>query len=310
MPSKHLIAMLILVIAGGAVEAREAGHYVPGIANIRDFAVPGTPGFYYVQYNAFYTADTYRDQNGNSADAPDIEPEIDVISISPLFMWATEKEILGGRYGFYVAPSISKASISAAVSLTNPEIEYDDDTTGLGDTFVQPLWLGWSGETHDLSLGLGLYAPTGKYDADADDNIGLGFWTTQIQAAGYYYLDNSQAIALMTALTYETHGEKEGTDITPGDHATLELGYSQYLSDQLEFGFHVFRQWQTGSDDGSDAIAGSVKPEVTGYGLQIAYWTTPQLNLSFKYIVESDAEARLEGEWAILNLTYVPTPLF
>jgi hypothetical protein len=82
------------------------------------------------------------------------------------------------------------------------------------------------------------------------------------------------------------------------------------LSDRFEVGVHVFRKWQTERDDGSDAIAASVKPVVNGYGLQIAYWTTPQLNLSFKYIAESDAEARLEGDWVILNLTYVPTPLY
>jgi len=308
--SKYLLATLILVLVSSAIEAREAGHYVPGIANIRDFAVPTAAGFYYAQYNAFYSPDTYRDRNGNSFDPPNIDTEIDVIAISPLFMWTTDKEIWGGRYGFYVLPSISQASVGSSISAANRDLDYDDDNTGLADTFVQPLWLGWSGESHELSLGLGFYVPTGEYEADADDNIGLGFWTAQVQASGYYFFEESQATALMGALTYEVHDEKEDTDITPGDHATLEFGFSQYLSNRLEIGVHLFRQWQTESDSGSDAIAGSVKPEVDGYGLQVAYWTTPQLNLSFKYMVESDAEARLEGEWAILNLTYVPTPLF
>jgi hypothetical protein len=307
---KHLVAIFILLVADGAVEAREAGHYVPGIANIRDFAVPVTPGFYYTQYNAFYTTDTYRDRNGNSVDAPNIESEIDVTAISPLFMWTTDKEIWGGRYAFYAMPSISQASVSAGISAANRDIDFDDSNTGLGDTFVQPFWLGWSETSYELSLGLGLYIPTGEYDVDDDDNIGLGFWTAQVQAAGYYFFDKAQATALMAALTYEVHDEKEDIDITPGDHATVELGFSQYLSDRFEVGVHAFRQWQTESDDGSDAIAASVKPVVNGYGLQIAYWTTPQLNLSFKYIAESDAEARLEGDWVILNLTYVPTPLY
>jgi hypothetical protein len=91
----------------------------------------------------------------------------------------------------------------------------DDDNTGLGDTFVQPFWLGWSGSSYDLSFGLGLYVPTGEYDADADDNISLGFWTAQVQTAGYYFLDEAQAGALMAAVTYEIHGEKEDTDTTP-----------------------------------------------------------------------------------------------
>ena len=282
---------------------------MPGIANVRDFAVPPVPGFYYAQYNAFYSTDTYRDRNGDSVDLPNVETDVDVIAISPLFMWVTEKEVLGGRYAFYIMPSISKASVNASISAASNNSDFDDDSAGLGDTFVQPLWLGWSGETYDLSLGFGLYVPTGKYDADDDDNIGLGFWTSQVQASGYYYFDKSQASALMATLTYEIHDEKEDTDITPGDHTTFEFGFSRYLSDRLEVGIHAFKQLQTEDDSGS-APGNSVNPEVTGYGLQLAYWTTPQLNLSFKYVTETDAEARLEGDWATLNLTYVPTPLF
>jgi hypothetical protein len=240
MQTRALVSILFFALASDVAGAREPGHYVPGIANIRDFAVPPVPGFYYEQYNAFYSPDTYRDRDGNSVDLPNVETDIDVVSVSPLFMWVTEKEVWGARYGFYVMPSISKASVNASISAVNNDIDFKDDTTGPGDTFVQPLWLGWSGDNYDLSLGLGLYVPTGKYDADADDNIGLGFWTGQVQAGGYYYLDKSQASAFMATLTYETHDEKEGTDVTPGDHATVEFGFSQYLSDRFEVGVHAF----------------------------------------------------------------------
>jgi hypothetical protein len=305
-------AILLLVLAN-AVDAREPGHYVPGIANIRDFAVPPDPGFYYVQYNAFYSTDTYRDRNGDSVDSIgvgartiDLETDIDIYVINPQFMWVTDREIWGGRYSFYVAPSIGKASIGAGASAINRDIEFDDDNNGLGDTLLQPLLLGWSGAQHDLSLGFGLYLPTGEYDAGDSDNIGLGFWTAQLQFGGYYYLDETQASALMVVLTWETHGEKEDTNITPGDHATFELGFSHYLSDRLEAGLQFFHQRQLEGDDGSDALGGSVEPEINGLGLQIAYWVTPSLNLSFKYIEERDAEARYEGDWTILNLTWIP----
>lgn len=309
---KSILSIALLLLAGAA-GAREPGHYVPAIANIRDYAVPADPGFYYVQYNAFYSTDTYRDRNGDSVDSIgvgaltiDLETDIDISVISPVFMWVTDREIWGGRYSFYVAPSIGKASIGASASAVNRDIEFDDDNTGLGDTFVQPLFLGWSRARHDLSLGVGLYLPTGEYDAGDSDNIGLGFWTAQLQLAGYYYFDESQASALMAALTWETHGEKEDTNITPGDHATLELGFSQFLSDRLEVGVQFFHQQQLDGDDGSDALGGSVEPEINGLGVQLAYWIKPNLNLSFKYIEERNAEARYEGEWTILNLTWIP----
>ena len=33
----------------------------------------------------------------------------------------------------------------------NNNIEFDADSTGLGDAFGQPLWLGWGGDNYDLS---------------------------------------------------------------------------------------------------------------------------------------------------------------
>jgi hypothetical protein len=39
-------------------------------------------------------------------------------------------------------------------------------------------------------------------------------------------------------------------------------------------------------------------------------WATPRLNLLFKYLQETEVEARLEGEWLVFNLTYIPEPLF
>ena len=47
-------------------QAREMGHYAPGVVSIRDLAVPPVPGFFYAQYNAYYSAGRYVDGDGNS----------------------------------------------------------------------------------------------------------------------------------------------------------------------------------------------------------------------------------------------------
>jgi hypothetical protein len=152
--------------------------------------------------------------------------------------------------------------------------------------------------------------PTGKYDEDRDDNVGLGFWTAQIQGAFYYYL-NDQATAILLAGTYEHHGEKDGTDITPGRHFTFEYGISHYLSQRLEVGIHGYVQRQIDEDRGGGGLLDqSIKTEVSGFGAQLSYWVAPRLNLSLKYIKEADSVARFEGDWVMLNLTYVPGPIF
>lgn len=314
---KYLLLVLVLCVSGVA-QARELGHYVPGVANIRDLTVPAAPGFYYEQYNVHYSADKYKDRNGDSVDSFTIgaqtfqvDADVDVSAITSVFLWVTDKKIIGGDYAFYVAPTISQSSVGASLSAFNRSVDSDTDNTGIGDLFVQPLWLGWRDKKYDLSIGLGVYIPVGEYDDDADDNIGVGFWTGQLQGAAYYYLDDQQASALMVSVTYETHTEKGGTDITPGDHIALEYGFSQYLSNRLEIGISGYSQWQTEGDSGSGTLLDpDVKTEVHGLGAQLAYWATPRLNLSAKYMNEYDAEARFEGSWFMLNITYLPGPLF
>ncbi len=314
---KQSILCVMLAMLSLVSEARELGHYVAGVANIRDLAVPPVPGFYYEQYNVHYSTDTYNDRNGNAVNSLttrlgtiNIDSDIDVYAITPVFMWVTDKKIWGGNYAFYIAPTIAENSVSTSLSTLNRTGSFGVDNTGMGDLFVQPLWLGWKDARYDLSLGLGLYAPIGEYDEDADDNIGLGFWTAQLQGAAYYYLDDQQASAFLLAGTYEAHTSKDGTDITPGDHFTLEYGFSQYLSQRLEVGVAGFSSWQVEDDKGSFLLDNSVDTEVHGIGAQVSYWATPRLNISLKYMQEYNAKARTEGDWISFNLTWLPGPLF
>ena len=97
----------------------------------------------------------------------------------------------------------------------------------------------------------------------------------------------------------------------PGDHLTLEYGYSQYLSQRFELGISGYSQWQVEGDDGGDGLLDpNVKTEVHGVGVQASYWVTPRLNLSGRYVAEYGAKARFEGEWFMFNVTWLPGPLF
>ncbi len=295
------------------VQAGEPGHYIPGLANIRDLAVPRENGLYYKQINAYYTADSYMDGNGRSTESIsagpltiNIDPDIDTFAIDTIFLWSTDKEILGGKYAFSVTPSFAKGDIAATMSALNSTGSFDTDSWGIGDVFIRPLWLGWYRDRYEFSLGLGVYVPIGKYDEDDDDNIGLGFWTGQIQGSFYYHFDD-RATAVMLAGTYEFHGEKDGTDITPGNHFTLESGVSHYLNQRLEVGISGFAQFQLDDDRGREALLDrGVESRISGIAVQLSYWATPRFNVSARYVNEYDAEARFEGDWFTLNLIYLP----
>ena len=312
-----LFALTIVTLIVPELYAREPGHYVPGVANIRDLTTPAEAGFYYVQYNAFYSTDDYKNRHGDSVNSLnvgainiDVTADVDVFAITPVFMWSTETEFLGAKNSWYIAPSFAQSNVAASLSSLNINGTYETDTFGLGDVYVQPLMLGWKNPNYDINLGLGAYVPIGKYDEGADDNVGLGFWTGQAQGSLYYYL-NEQTTAFMLAATYEVHGEKEGTDITPGDHFSLEYGISQYLSQRLEIGLQGYIQKQVKGDSGNDGLLDlNADTEVKGFGAQLSYWATSRLNVSFKYMKEYDAKARFEGSWIMLNLTFLPGAMF
>ena len=175
------IITIALICNVSVAQAREMGHYAPGVVSIRDLAVPPVPGFFYAQYNAYYSADRYVDGDGNKrlnfeseGGQVKLDTDVDVLAIAPVFLWSTSKKILGANYAFYIAPTLGKSSVSAQLSILDQVGKADDDAIGIGDTYVQPIWLGWQGDRYDIALGAGAHLPTGKYDAEDGDSVGLG----------------------------------------------------------------------------------------------------------------------------------------
>jgi hypothetical protein len=198
---------------------------------------------------------------------------------------------------------------------TGRGIDAETSQFAVGDLFVQPLWLGWTLTHWDVALGYGFYAPTGKYDtstltlprgatvtATAADNIGLGFWTHQVQGAVMWYPWAHKATAVLTALTYEIHGDKEDFDLTPGQNLTWNWGISQFLplhKDQhllLEAGLTGYSSWQITDDAGRDARNPSVHDEVHAVGGQLGLTYVPWVAaLNVRYLGEFAAQDRFQG---------------
>jgi len=143
----------------------------------------------------------------------------------------------------------------------------------------------------------------GPIRAEATDNIGLGFWTHQIQGAVSWYpfkMKGGTAVAL--AWTYEMNGNKKDFDITPGDVLTLNWGVSQFLplkTDQtllMEIGPKGYSTWQVTDDTGSDARNPHVHDQVHAIGGQLGLSHVPwALSVSFQGIYEFHAVDRFQG---------------
>jgi hypothetical protein len=323
-----LALILGLALITSITHGAEIGHYPPGLPNIRDLVVP-EPGLYGVLYNYFYTTDRRNDGDGDEIDSVtlnprggpgvtlDVDVDVDVYVLAPAFIWVSEWKILGAKYGAYILPAFANTSVGASLATaTGRGVDADTSQFDVGDLFVQPLWLGWTLTHWDFAFGYGFYAPIGKYDtstvtlpggatvtAEAADNIGLGFWTHQLQGVVTWYPWAHKATAVVTALTYEIHGDKEDFDLTPGQNLTWNWGISQFLplsKDQnllLEAGVTGYSSWQITDDSGSDARNPDVHDEVHAVGGQLGLTYIPWFaSLNLHYFGEFSAQDRFQGQ--------------
>jgi hypothetical protein len=312
------MGMVYFVFASlGPTQAGQLGHYAPGLPNIRDLVVPD-PGFYYLQYSAFYNTENFRDRNGDKATSVNAGPvnlsvdaDVEVFTVAPALVWVSPWEILGARYGAQIIPTFGNTSIQAALRTeTGFGKKVNESQFGLGDLYVKPVWLGWDDAHYSVAAGYGFTAPVGKYNNGNPANIGLGFWTHEFQLATAWYPWEHKGTAVTLAGTYEIHSEIDDVKITPGDRFSLNWGISQYLplndanSILLEVGAMGYFQWQVEKDAGSGVNNRfNAKDQIHAAGGQIGLVYVPwNAFVSFHGLQEFGAEARFEGQFFTLTV--------
>lgn len=331
------IAVTLVAMSFATVTARaaEIGHFVGGLPSIRDFVVP-EPGFYALMYNYGYSTERVNDVHGSEIDSVTIDPrgplgpvtvdidiDIDMYALAPALIWVSDWKILGAKYGAYILPTFANVSVGAALStVTGSGRDVSSEGFDVGDMFVQPIWLGWTLKHFDFALGYGFYAPVGHYQTETvtlpvigslkvedANNVGLGFWTNQLQGAATWYPFENKATAFAGALTYEIHEKKQQYDITAGQDLTLNWGISQYLPLMksqallLEIGPAGYSTWQVSDDRGSDARNPGARDAVHAIGGQLGLTYVPWgLVGNLHAFGEVDADDRFQGVAYGLNL--------
>jgi hypothetical protein len=146
-----------IIFAGESVHAGEIGHFAAGLVNIRDYVMPADPGIYTSIYNYYYTTDRLNDSDGHKIDSVTLKPgpgpglkidtnvDVDVFVTVPSLLWVSPWKVLGARYAAYIAPSFANSSVGASFATeTDRGIDPDTSSEGLGDLYVQPVWLDWA----------------------------------------------------------------------------------------------------------------------------------------------------------------------
>lgn len=284
--------LLGLLAICGLAHSQVRGVYPAGM-NATNSGSVAEPGFGYSNLFLLYARDRLTGENGEVVARGHNSALIDMNT----FVWASEKGMLGGaRYSAAASLPLANNSLSseAAGSISGGG--------GFADSYYQPVILGWRFERLDVKAAYGFLAPTGRFNAGANDNVGSGYWTQTLASGHTFYVTRDRRTALSLFGMYEWHGTQEGTGIRPGDTFNIDYSLTHAFAlrneTQLQLGIVGYRQKQTSNKHGpgitSEQMAARYKVDALGLGAAL---TLPKqrVTLGFRYFEEYASRSTFEG---------------
>src|SRR5271154_2745791 len=259
-----LVAVFACMFLGcvSSAFAQQKGQWVPGQFGLNAGVIPD-PGVTYANMALNYSASQLNGPSGNSI--PGINGTYSFWVDENIIYYVPKHKFLGGYFMPYVA--LNYASGEVVANITGTDLSTGGGGSGFADMYVQPLNLGWHfGKRVDFNAGYAFVAPTGRFTQGASNNVGSGYWGNDITSGTTLYITKNQATTANLTTDWEIHGQKRGTDITPGQAFTDEWGFGQTLplrknfSQLLQVGLVGYDQWQVSNNGGAGIIGGKPVP--------------------------------------------------
>lgn len=323
---KSVTVLLACVFLGSlsSALAQQKGQWVPGQFGLNAGVIP-EPGVTYANLALNYSASRLNDSNGNRF-LQNVTGTYSFWVDENIIYYVPNRKFLGGYFMPYVALNYATGSVVADLSRAENNLSAGGGGSGFADIYVQPLNLGWHfGKRVDFNAGYSFVAPIGRFTPTANDNVGSGYWGNNITSGTTYYLTKNHGTTANLFADWEIHGQKTGTNLTPGQAFTIEWGLGQVLplkknlSMLAQLGLVGYDQWQVSSNGGTVTVAGIPVPasaipyySVHGIGFQ-SNLILPAKDLAafFKYYDEYRALARPQGRTIVFGFSWtlrIPKP--
>ena len=295
----HVLSLVGLLavsffLSSAPVRAQVRGVYPVGM-NATNSGVTTEAGITYSNLFIFFSRDEKKDSEGNVIATGQNSIMMDLNS----FVWVSK-----GKIRFLGSPVFSASATLpiANNSLTSDIIGTISGGGGFADSFYQPVILGWRTKRVDIRAIYGFLAPTARFSATANNNVGSGYWTSVVSSGQTIYLAESRTTALSTFEMYEFHGTQQGTMIHPGQTFNLDYSLTQVFplrgNVRLQLGLVGYGQWQT-----TDKHGPTITPEeatahykVNGLGFAAnALFPGRKTSIGVKYFHEFECRSTFQG---------------
>jgi hypothetical protein len=288
-----LVAVANVVVLTPA-QAQVRGVYPVGM-NATNSGVTPEAGITYSNLFVFFSRDEEKGPDGEILATGQNSIIIDMNS----FVWVSKKKLgfLGGAV----------FSASATLPIANNSLTSDlhgalSGGGGFADSYYQPVILGWRKQRVAIRAIYGFLAPTGRFSAGANTNVGSGYWTSVVASGQTIYLNHSKATALSAFQMYEFHGTQQGTMIHPGQTFNLDYSLTQTFPLQpglrLQLGLVGYGQWQTTDKQGPNVTpqqaAAHYKVNALGFAAN-AVLPEKKVSVGVKYFHEFEGRSTYQG---------------
>ncbi len=287
-----LCVALSCAVASGEADGQVRGVYPAGM-NVTNGGSAPAPGF---AYSNLFIVNSRDERVGAQGETLATGEQSVLLDLNTLAWGSSGNRVAGARFGATATVIFSRNSLTSDVEGSL------GDGGGLGDLFIQPIILGWTKGQLDWRAAYGIVAPTGHFEAGADDNVGSGYWTHAISSGVTYYLTEGRSNALSAFAMYELHEEQEGTHVRPGDTLTLDASWMHSSAGgqdrQLQYGAVGYAQWQTTDKRGPDVSPTEAEEHYRVYALGVAggfAWPQRRSSVFLKLFHEFDARSTFEG---------------
>jgi hypothetical protein len=287
---KQIGTLLFVLVVLSPVQAQVRGVYPLGMSATNSGVTP-EPGFTYSNLLAIYSRNKFKGTNGETLATGAQSVTMDLNS----FVWVSKKEVLGG----------ARFSMSATLPVANNSLTSDvqgriSGGQGFADSYYQPFILGWNKKRLALRAVYGFLAPTGKFEVNANDNVGSGYWTHAISSGQTVYLTENRRTAFSAFQMYEFHTTQKSTEIHPGQTMNLDYSLTQSFpihSVTLQLGVVGYNQWQTTDKTGPTITPAQSKAHyrVNAIGFGSNLNLPRRINIGFKYFQEFSNRSTFQG---------------
>ncbi len=263
------------------------GAYANGAEGFLTAYLP-PPGTYLVNYNTFYSANSFE----NSSPVFDDFKVSTFASVARL-IHVTDTKILGANWAMHAFLVYADVNVKNLAGNSQRR-------SGMGDLIVDPFALGWKFGNWNVVAGLDIFLPTGSYDKHDLANIGRNYVTLQ-PLLGVTYL-NAAGYEFSMKTMFDYNFENDDTDYHSGNELHADFVVAKHIG-QWAFGVGGYAYRQVTGDSSNGAVFGDFKGRAMALGPQVAYMTQSGINLAARFQHEFDVENRPQGDKFWLNIS-------